>query len=247
MAFRLIELDEVDSTNAEALRRAADGERGPLWIMARRQTRGRGRSGRVWQDGAGNLMATLLLEPRCPPAALHQLSLLTGVAAHDAIAAFVLPQRPGLRLKWPNDILLDRAKLGGILVESSIFAGIPLAAIGIGVNIAHAPDVPGRHTATLASVSEAPPLPGAFLSALDARLSYWLGIWAAGAHFDDIRSAWLERAGPIGEPLTIQHGGEISAGSFAGLAVDGALLVQDRDGTVTRMTAGDVSLCASNG
>jgi BirA family biotin operon repressor/biotin-[acetyl-CoA-carboxylase] ligase len=247
VAFRLIELDEINSTNAEALRRAAAGERGPLWIMARRQTHGRGRSGRTWQDGPGNLMATLLFEPGCPPTALHHLSLLTGVAAVDAVAPFMAQRPSPLRLKWPNDILLGGAKLGGILVESSIFAGTTLAAIGIGINLADAPAVPGRPTASLARAAAARPSPQDVLSALDARLAHWRTIWAAGAHFDTICSAWLERAGPIGEPITVHAASGIVTGTFAGLAPDGALLVQERNGTVTRVTAGDVILSATNG
>lgn len=243
----LIELNEVDSTNAEALRRAAAGERGPLWIMARRQSHGRGRSGRVWEDAPGNLMATLLVEPGCPPTALHHLSLLTGVAAVDAVAAVIAPRRSNLRLKWPNDILLDGAKLGGILVESSIFAGTVRTAIGIGINLARAASVPGRNTASLASVSTPTPSPLDVLSALDTQLTNWCGIWSAGAHFDAVCAAWLQRAGPIGEPITVHAGSGIIAGTFAGLAPDGALLVQDRNGTVTRVTAGDVSLSATDG
>ncbi len=247
--FRLIEIDEIDSTNAEALRRAAMGERGPLWITARNQTGGRGRSGRRWQSSDGNLTATLLFAPECAPAALHQLSLLTGVAVLDALALYA-PQPTAsshrLRLKWPNDILLGTAKLGGILVESTSFGGTVVAAIGIGINIATAPALPDRTLARLYDIAPEAPSARDILTALDARLRLWLGTWQAGRDFAAIRAAWLERAGPIGEPITIHAGKSLVSGAFAGLATDGALLVQHHNGDVERFTTGDVSLGAGD-
>lgn len=242
--FRLIEFDEVDSTNAEALRRAADGERGPLWIMAHRQTRGRGRSGRVWHGGAGNLLATWLFAPGCPPAALHQLSLLTGIAVHDTIAELAGARRSDVRLKWPNDILLNGEKLGGILVESTMFGNSAVAAIGIGINIAHAPAVAGRSVASLVGAGFLPTAPKSLLLDLNAKLAHWLGTWTAGANFDAVLAAWLDRAGQIGESITVHRGNDLITGTYAGLAPDGALLVRDHDGSITRVTAGDVSLGA---
>ncbi len=249
VAFHLVELDKVDSTNAEALRRASSGERGPLWIMAHRQTAGRGRSGRRWQSGDGNLMATLLFAPECQPSALHQLSLLTGVAVHDALTVYApietsAPRR--LRLKWPNDILLDTSKLGGILVESTSFAGTIVAAIGIGINIAAAPALADRAVARLNDIAPEAPSARDILAALDAQLRQWLATWHAGRDFEAIRAAWLERAGPIGEPITIHAGKSLVSGLFAGLATDGALLVQHHNGDVESFTTGDVSLGASD-
>src|SRR5215472_12224070 len=100
--------DEIDSTNTEAMRRAVAGERGPLWIAARRQTRGRGRSGRHWLSEPGNLYASLLITLECQPGVAQQLSLVAGVAVVDAIrtAAGGLGKPEGLRLKWPNDVLI---------------------------------------------------------------------------------------------------------------------------------------------
>lgn len=247
VAFRLIEIDAVDSTNAEALRRAAGGERGPIWIMARRQTAGRGRSGRLWHSLDGNVMATLLFAPQCQPSALHQLSLLTGVAVLDALARHAPAHnhvRHRLRLKWPNDILSGSAKLGGILVESSGFGGTAVAALGIGINVAAAPALPDRPAACLNDIAGMAIAPGDLLAAIDARLQYWLTAWHAGRNFEAIRAAWLDRAGAIGEPVTVHAGNRLVCGTFAGLATDGALLVHDQQGHVERFTTGDVSLGA---
>lgn len=122
-SFRSLILDQVGSTNREALALAEAGEAGPLWIVARRQTAGRGRADRQWLSAPGNLHASLLLNLVCPPTAVPQLALLAGVATLDAIRQADARGRDGgltgLRLKWPNDILIGQAKCAGILVESS--------------------------------------------------------------------------------------------------------------------------------
>lgn len=110
-----VELDQIDSTNAEAMRRVLAGERGPLYIRAERQTAGRGRSGRQWVASQGNLALSRLGPVGCSMASVPQLSLVAGVAIYRAAMA-VLGERIGhaaLLLKWPNDVLLDGAKLAG--------------------------------------------------------------------------------------------------------------------------------------
>ena len=131
----LLRLPSVDSTNAEALRRAAAGERGPLWILADVQTAGRGRAGRSWVSEPGNLHASLLVTLAAPAPKAYQLSLVTGVAVYDAIRNAMQPAPAALRLKWPNDLILASSKAGGILVES--VRGHLL--IGVGVNVCNEP------------------------------------------------------------------------------------------------------------
>lgn len=243
----IVELDEVDSTNAEALRRAAAGEEGPLWLSARRQTAGRGRSGRAWQSLDGNLAATLLFRPGCPPETLHQLSLLTGIAVCDAARAFHDAGGPDAdrpRLKWPNDILAGGAKLAGILIESTSIGGKPIAAVGIGVNVAAAPRIAGRETIALANWG-GPPTATEVLGAIDVQMRRWLDRWQCGVRFDIIRAAWIERAGPYGEPVSIVSGAKTFNGAYAGLDETGAFLVRSvppASNELSRFTHGDVSL-----
>ena len=161
--YRLVFHEEIDSTNAEALRLAStgEGEDGSLWIWAGSQNAGRGRAGRNWISPRGNLHASLLLRPGVPLTTASQLSLLAGIAAHDAIAALAATVRasPRLQLKWPNDVLADGAKLGGILLESASSPSqtTPAVVIGIGINLAHAPDDLGRPATCLARLGiEAP-------------------------------------------------------------------------------------------
>lgn len=247
-AFPIAELEEIDSTNLEALRRAARGERGPFWLLARCQTAGRGRSGRAWQMQSGNLAATLLITPGCTPDRLHQLSLLTGVAVHDAVRAGLDEAADrlagSLRLKWPNDLMLGRSKLGGILIESTIVGAQSVAAIGIGVNIAAAPSVEGRETIALAGAGVSTTA-RALLAGIDAQMRRWLEIWQGGAGFDVVRKAWLERAHQPGEPIIVHVGREVLSGAFAGIDETGALLIDTVSGNenaLRRLTFGDVSL-----
>lgn len=246
--YPIVELDEIDSTNAEALRRAAAGERGPLWLRAMRQSAGRGRSGRDWQFQEGNLAATLLLEPGCAPDRLPQLSLVTGVAVYDAIRPMLTVgaecvAQLQFRLKWPNDILAGPAKLCGVLIESTIIGEAAVAAIGIGVNVASAPAVSGRPTVALGDIGKAVEA-SELLGAIDERLQHWLGVWSHGAGFAAIRDAWLARGTETGAQITVTAAGQSFKGAFAGMDETGALLVSSvtrHPEEIRRFTFGDVS------
>lgn len=237
----LIDLDEVDSTNAEAMRCVLAGNYGPLWVMAARQSAGRGRSGRQWTSKPGNLYASYASALSCAPAKAGELSLVAGVAAIDAIR--LAGGVPGLRLKWPNDILIDRAKVGGILVESSSpmpQAGI-VAVVGVGLNLASAPDDLGR-AATFLAAHGLNLSPRDALCFLAQTVQDWITIWHGGEGFERVRRAWLARAGEIGEALTINTLQGAVSGSFAGIDEHGALLIRDGEGLVRTFSFGDVTL-----
>lgn len=130
--------EELDSTNAEARRRAEAGEAGPVWITAARQTAGRGRRGRAWSTQAGNLAATLLFVTDKPAGEAAQVSFIAALAAMDLAEACLGPGAAGL--KWPNDLVVHGRKAVGILIESGARPdGRLWMAVGIGVNLAHAP------------------------------------------------------------------------------------------------------------
>jgi len=239
--YALSHLTETDSTNADAMRAALKGERGPLWILADRQTAGRGRDGRAWTSLAGNLHASLLFSPSCSVQRAAGLALVAGVAAIDAIHAAKTSLRP--RLKWPNDILIESAKVGGILIESTRHGSRDqlTVVIGVGINLATAPaDLAGFATSLAAhgivlSSHEA-------LSLLAGAMDTWLKVWDEGAGFDRVRTAWLERAGSLGEPLSVHGADGPIEGRFAGLSPDGALLITGSDGQERRIRFGDVTL-----
>jgi BirA family transcriptional regulator, biotin operon repressor / biotin---[acetyl-CoA-carboxylase] ligase len=240
--YRLAQLDEIDSTNAEAMRRALAGDSGPLWILAERQTGGKGRSGRVWETAPGNLFASLLIPATGPVAKAGQLSLVAGVAVIDALRKAGLDSGE-LRLKWPNDILIGTAKLGGVLVESSAPATADgrIAVIGVGLNLESTPEGL-QGSATNLAAHGLTLSPGDALCFLAGAMDTWLKTWNDGGGFDAVRNAWLERAGAPGEALTVHTLEGDVAGSFVGLDADGALLIASADGRERAFTYGDVTL-----
>ncbi len=243
MKWPVTAFDEIDSTNQEAQRRLAAGARAATWITAEQQTAGRGRSGRSWQSLEGNLFASLLLPLECPPHVLHQLSLVSGLALHNAVSACDLPEdrSSAVRLKWPNDVLIDDAKVAGILVESSVVGSLAVAVLGFGVNLKSAPDLPNRKTVSLAALDIAIS-PAEFLETLDHSLATAIRLWDLGAGFDRIREAWLEHAFAIGHPMSVNANAGNVTGTFAGLDKDGALLISTSGGKIETFHFGDVAL-----
>jgi BirA family biotin operon repressor/biotin-[acetyl-CoA-carboxylase] ligase len=219
---------ELDSTNSEARRLAEAGQTGPVWIMADRQTAGRGRRGRVWETLTGNLAATLLL-PK--PADAAQLSFAGALAVSDAAMRFV-PQVT-VTVKWPNDVLADGRKLSGILLE----AGDTWLAVGIGVNLATAPTGTEFPAASLAEFGVAT-LPETALTEIAARFAHWYDAWMDDG-FEILRAAWLARAQQLGQPVRARLPHEECHGVFEGISGDGALLLNEQ-GRTRVITAGEV-------
>ena len=232
-------LDEVDSTNAEARRRADAGDRGPRWITASRQTAGRGRRGRAWETGAGNLAATYLAHTAKPPAEAAQVSFVAALAVADLAVAYV---PAGLvSLKWPNDPMIGGRKTAGILVESGPHpAGGLWLAVGCGVNLATPPDAAERPATAFAEHMRAPPpAPLDALAVLAEAFERWRGLWEQ-LGFAPIAEAWTARAHGLGETCTARLPGETIEGVAEGLDGDGALRLRTGTGAIRRITAGDV-------
>lgn len=227
---------ETGSTNADLAKRLSGGEFLPegRWLVADRQTAGRGRLGRVWDDGAGNFMGSTVVRVAPMDPAPATLALLTGLAVHEALNRFV---SDGLQLKWPNDLLLDGGKLAGILLE--MVSGVVI--VGIGVNLAHAPDVPGRKVVALSDYGKdvsRDDFAGALATAFDSELQRW-----RSAGLAPLLRRWQNAAHPAGTPLRVIPPGEDAiAGTFAGLAEDGNLRLALSDGSIRTIHAGDVLL-----
>lgn len=246
--IKVLAFATIGSTNAEALARAQAGERGPLFIVAERQSAGRGRRGREWVSEAGNLYASLLLADPAPAVVTPQLCFVSALALHDA----VLDACPGLaplrlKLKWPNDLLLDEAKAAGILVEGTTQAGGALAvAIGIGANCAHHPAAT-PYAAIDFSAAGFNLSPAALLVRLGERMSERLLQWNRGEGFAAIRAAWLLRATGLGGAIEVRLPDRTLAGVFEAIDDEGALLLRRADGGREAISAGDVFPLASTG
>jgi len=232
---------ETGSTNADmaALVRSGLGE--GVWLRAERQKAGRGRLGRAWVSPTGNFAGSTLVRTRGSDPASATLALVAGVAVHEAVTTYHrCPHESGddeVRLKWPNDLLLGAAKLAGILLERVDDAVV----VGIGVNLAHHPDLRDRPTTSLAAqrivVDPAP-----FAETLAESFSRWVGRWR-GEGLAPVRGAWLAAAHPVGTALTARlPDGSAVDGLFAGLDADGALLLRLASGETRVIHAGDVFL-----
>jgi BirA family transcriptional regulator, biotin operon repressor / biotin---[acetyl-CoA-carboxylase] ligase len=246
--IKVLALATIGSTNAEALARAQAGEGGPLFIVAERQSAGRGRRGREWVSEPGNLYATLLLVDPAPAAVSPQLCFVSALALHDAVldaCAGLSPAR--LKLKWPNDLLLDGAKVAGILVEGATLAGGKLAAaIGIGVNCAHHPaETPYPANDFAGAGLDLPP--AKLLTRLGERMSERLQQWHRGEGFAAIRAAWLLRATGLGDAIQVRLPDRTLAGTFEAVDEEGALLLRRADGACEAISAGDVFPMAGAG
>ena len=237
--YALVALDEVASTNEEAARLAAEGAPDGTVVWARRQSAGRGRRGRQWVSPEGNLYCSVILRPDAPLASAAGLSLAAAVAAGDMVAGFL----PGRKVehKWPNDILVDGAKIAGILLEASggPHRRVEWVVIGCGVNLAVHPSGEGLLATDLGCERGAPVEPGEALSALLESLHRWRGQWET-AGIRPVRDAWLARARGLGGEIAVRLPREEIRGRFEGLDETGALLLRLADTTVRTISAGDV-------
>ncbi|MDF7773897.1 biotin--[acetyl-CoA-carboxylase] ligase [Sphingomonas sp. AOB5] len=225
---------ETGSTNADLAGLARSGAAEGLWLRAERQTAGKGRQGRAWESPVGNLFASTLvrLRPSDPQGAT--LALVAAVALEDAVSTFLPGQA---MLKWPNDLLIDGAKLSGILLERVDDAVI----IGFGVNLAHHPEGLERPVTGLAAHGVTPD-PHIFLETLAESLERWIARWR-GEGLGPVRDRWLARAHPMGTALTArQADGSSQDGLFGGLTGDGALILRLADGSSHVIHAADVFL-----
>jgi len=234
---RLLTVAATGSTNADMLALARAGEPEGSWLAAETQTAGRGRQGRPWTSPPGNLHASTLVRLRETDPPPPALALVAGVALEQVLAP--LAPGKGVCLKWPNDVLLGGAKLAGILLEREGDAVV----VGFGANLAHAPDLPDRPTASLAAATGHAPSPADLLAELEPVFAYWLGRWRGGGRLDPVRTRWLERAHHLGAALSVRVAGDHRLdGLFDGLDGQGALRLRLADGTTRVIHAGDVSL-----
>jgi BirA family biotin operon repressor/biotin-[acetyl-CoA-carboxylase] ligase len=241
--IRLVTHDSVGSTNAEAFALARRGMRESTWVTAWRQTAGRGRRGRGWESPPGNLYASLLLVDACEAAVAPQLSFVAGLALHDAVVESALLLALRLKLKWPNDLLLDDRKCAGILIEGERLSDATFAVvIGIGVNCTSSPQE-AAYPATSLAEAGADVAPRDLLDRLGRDLIQRLGQWQRGEGFAEIRADWLARTWKIGEPVRLRTPEEIE-GRFAGVDAHGRLLIEVAEGTVRTIAAGDIAPAA---
>jgi BirA family biotin operon repressor/biotin-[acetyl-CoA-carboxylase] ligase len=220
--WTLVALDSVGSTNDEAARLAEGGAAEGTLVWAREQTGGRGRRGRQWASPVGNLYSSTVLRPDCLASHATELGFVAALAVSD-----IVPSGREVRVKWPNDVMVDGGKVAGILLESSIGQGGVVEHIiaGIGVNVAFAPQLPEMRYPGAALGGSVEAALEALARALARRLADW-----RHHGFEGVRAAWLAKAGPLGADVDVRLGEELVRGRFAGLDREGALLLDTTAG-----------------
>ena len=229
--WTLVSLETVGSTNDEAARLADAGAPEGTVVWSREQTGGRGRRGRLWSSPVGNLYSSTILRPDCAAAQAAELGFVAALAVADMV-----PAGRQVRVKWPNDVLVDGGKIAGILLESAVADGgrVLHVVAGIGVNVGFAPQLPEMRYpgSALGGTVE-----GA-LETLAAALARRLADWRRDG-FAAVRQAWLAQAGPLGAEVDVKLGDGLVRGRFAGLDREGALLLETADGP-RRIVSGEL-------
>jgi BirA family transcriptional regulator, biotin operon repressor / biotin---[acetyl-CoA-carboxylase] ligase len=243
--FSLLVLDEIDSTNDEAVRQLSAGRPAPFAILARRQTRGRGRFGRTWHsESSGNLYGSFAFRPRVEPERMQTFTLWMGLNVCELLANFA-QVTPGI--KWPNDILFDGRKAGGMLTEARVDADqIRDLVFGLGLNVnSPAGGWPGdlaRRAVAVADIAGGPLDLNRLAAALIGRVLLAYQIFAEGDHLKTFADLWHRYDLLRGKPVTLIEGGRRHHGIVTGVDDEGALLLRDDHGKVARFRAGEVTL-----
>src|SRR3954447_22825954 len=246
--YRVQAFDEVGSTNAEAMAHARQGERGPTWFVTTEQTAGRGRRQRAWIAPRGNLASSVLEVMDVSPAVAATMGFAFGLAHESALQRVSVEANLRLAgsdqlkylLKWPNDILVRRQKLCGLLVEAEAMPDGGLAVVaGIGTNIIAAPEGTPTPATSLAALGVHVGAEELFAALSDAWVEF-RGIWDNGHGFGEIRRLWLERAAGLGERVAINTGAVTVEGIFDTIDETGCLIVRTQEGKRMPIAAGEV-------
>lgn len=219
---------------------AERGQPVPFWLTANRQTSGRGRLDRHWVSEAGNVYSTYIGPLPVKPA-VPLLPFMLSLAVREAIIDHLPPDRESaVQLKWPNDVLIDGAKISGVLVEQRAIASHPpLMAIGMGINVEHAPEGLNRPVTHLTAEGSTA-TPGEVFASL--RQAFSAGLAELNRDPQALLARWSRHAIGIGAPITVDAGSERLSGTFDHLAADGALMLRLPSGALRALHAGDVTI-----
>ena len=236
-SFHRIALGDVGSTNDEARQRLEMLGDGPYVVTGARQLSGRGRRGRAWVSPEGNVYASFALRPDAPLSRFPELSFVAALAVSDA-AIEVVPDGTRVRCKWPNDVLVDGAKVSGILLETAATPQGQAVIVGIGVNVISKPaDTP--YPATALAEYDAAIRADTVFEALSRALARRISQWEAGG-FPAVRADWMARADALNEQVIARLSDREVRGRFVDLDEDGALLLETGAGDMVRIAAGDI-------
>jgi len=247
MNFTILRFDTIDSTNTEAARQAKLGADEGLCIIAAQQTAGRGRHGRTWvSEKDTGLYFTIVLRPKVELRYLPLITLMTGVAVHDALKEFgVKPD-----IKWVNDVLAGDKKVCGILAETAETPTGLAAIVGIGVNLTsrNFPDDIAVTATSIESETGQRVTADAVAESLTKYIGYFYGILNDDEGPAEIVRHWRQRSSYFsGKPVSVTLPEGVIEGTTDGLEENGALRVKTSDGSVRIIQAGDVERLRTTG
>jgi len=237
--LRVIRLDKTTSTNADARRLASESDFGPLWIIADEQTAGRGRRGRSWVSPKGNFYGSFLFSTDLKPQQRGLYSFALALGVYDALKS--IHGSGSFEIKWPNDVLLEGAKICGILLEAGQTFDQAWVVGGIGINLVSSPSEVNYAATHFEehSVWQDPFDPQVILNGLSETVDHWRTI-LENSGFEPLREAWLSRASNVPGSVTVKLPDETFDGKAIDLGLDGALQVRLANGTIRHVHAGDV-------
>ncbi len=242
--YNLLIFESLDSTNSEALRLASVGVDGNAIILSKEQTAGRGQKGTRWVSLEGNLHASILLDSSADPKNHPQLSFIIANAVHDSIKELARASKLNLdiRLKWPNDILINNKKVAGILLESINFNSKHYVIIGLGINIMQAPLSLKKTVTSLLNENIKLNHPHEFLNILIDKFDRLYSQWLIGNDFTKTKEYWMKYAYNLNKPITVGNGVNRISGIFRGINSDGSMKLELASGKLCNITNGEVLL-----
>ena len=241
--FRVYE--SIDSTNSEAKRLAAQATPA-TWILGLQQTDGRARGKKRWYSLSKNFTSSLLFYPNIEESKLPFFSFVAGVAMFDTLVKVGVNSNH-LCLKWPNDLLLNKKKIGGILLESVCLDWTKQKAliVGFGLNLVSCPnqselEIDALSADHLGSILEKVPNAEEFLKILMPVFDKWSRL-LLNREFSRINDAFLQRTIPVGTQIKVKTLNKSTIGNFFGLNEDGSLVLNCSSGRML-VSAGDIAL-----
>ncbi|MGI4776458.1 MAG: biotin--[acetyl-CoA-carboxylase] ligase [Janthinobacterium lividum] len=241
--YKLLIFDSIDSTNSEAIRLAKTKPIGDFVIWAKSQTSGRGRAGKDWQSNIGNLYVSILINNYIPFTVQPQLAFVTALAVYDVVSNLIMENESGVsknvKIKWPNDILVNNKKISGILLESlALNNKNSFMVVGIGININSHPTLTQPSTDLSAESAKQQDLEQV-LSLLMISFDKYFCLWKKDG-FLKIREEWLGKAARLGELITIKNNNDEFRGIFENIDINGNIELKDDKGQLSTHLAGEI-------
>ncbi|MCC8397882.1 MAG: biotin--[acetyl-CoA-carboxylase] ligase [Rickettsia endosymbiont of Labidopullus appendiculatus] len=237
--YKLLVFDEIDSTSSEAIRMAKACSDGNYVILAKNQTKSHGRNSRIWHSSLGNLHVSILLNHKINLSYIPQLSFVMAIVVYKTINSLTASSGNSIKLKWPNDILINDKKVSGVLLESISINNNNYLIISIGVNIKESPVNIDQLATNLSDENIEVKDPEYLLDILMINFEKYFSRWKEQG-FSKIRQYWLKNAYKLGEIVSINDGNTKISGIFKDIDENGSIRIQLDDGKIVTSLSSEI-------